>query len=88
MPAASGQQMMKQKSDEGASAMPMERELQALIGHRLRARYAEILSEPIPERFLDLLEQLDRPAQPPDDMSARTVVGRDAATLVGEDGVP
>jgi hypothetical protein len=40
--------------------MPMERELQAMIGHRLRARYAEVLAEPIPDKFLKLLEQLDR----------------------------
>lgn len=34
--------------------------MQAMIGHRLRARYAEILAEPIPDRFLDLLDRLDR----------------------------
>jgi Anti-sigma factor NepR len=30
------------------------------VQERLRAGYAEILSEPIPQRFLDLLNQLDR----------------------------
>ena len=40
--------------------MPMEREMQAMIGQRLRARYAEILAEPIPGKFLDLLDRLDQ----------------------------
>jgi hypothetical protein len=58
--------------------MPMERELQALIGHRLRARYAEVLAEPIPDKFLDLLDQLDRPSGDEMDMS-----GIRAAALLG-----
>jgi hypothetical protein len=33
------------------------------VQERLRAGYAEILSEPIPQRFLDLLNQLD-PREP------------------------
>ena len=45
--------------------MPMEQELQALIGTRLRARYAEILAEPIPDKFLNLLEQLDQRSEMP-----------------------
>jgi hypothetical protein len=40
----------------------MERDLQAMIGNRLRARYAEILAEPIPDKFLDLINRLDQPA--------------------------
>ncbi len=55
--------MSTNKKDPGTAAMPADREMQALIGHRLRARYAEILAEPIPDRFLDLLEQLDGPVR-------------------------
>ena len=51
--------MTKKTRTDGPAAMPAEREMQALIGHRLRARYAEILAEPIPDKFLDLLERLD-----------------------------
>jgi hypothetical protein len=51
--------MTRRKGEPETAAMPMERELQALIGHRLRARYAEVLAEPIPDKFLKLLEQLD-----------------------------
>jgi hypothetical protein len=56
--------MTRQKSDPETAAMPMERELQALIGTRLRARYAEILAEPIPDKFLNLLEKLDQLSPP------------------------
>lgn len=35
----------------------------AALGARLRAYYAEMAQEPVPNRFLDLLDQLD--AQPP-----------------------
>lgn len=54
--------MTRRKSEDKTAAMPMERELQALIGHRLRARYAEVLAEPIPDKFLDLLDRLDSPS--------------------------
>jgi hypothetical protein len=35
-------------------------ELQAQIGHHLRAMYQEVLDEPIPDRFLRALEALER----------------------------
>ncbi len=38
----------------------LEPELQDHIGMQLRAVYNEILSEPVPERFLKLLEELER----------------------------
>jgi hypothetical protein len=34
--------------------------LQAEIGQRLRAYYAELMSEPVPQRFAELLQRLDR----------------------------
>jgi hypothetical protein len=30
-----------------------------LVGERLRAVYSQILRDPIPQRFVDLLERLD-----------------------------
>jgi hypothetical protein len=33
-------------------------DLQALIGQQLRAVYHEVLSEPVPDRFVRLLEEL------------------------------
>jgi hypothetical protein len=44
----------------------LDADLQAVIGQQLRAVYHEILNEPVPDRFVQLLEQLatkaaDRP---------------------------
>ena len=38
----------------------LEADLQAHIGRQLRAVYDEIANEPVPDRFLKLLEQLER----------------------------
>jgi hypothetical protein len=38
----------------------LEAELQAHIGRQLRAVYDEVVHEPVPERFLKLLEDLER----------------------------
>ncbi len=38
----------------------MEAELQAHIGRQLRAVYDEVAREPVPDRFLKLLEELER----------------------------
>ena len=35
-------------------------DVQAHIGDRLKALYDDVLSEPVPDRFLDLLSQLER----------------------------
>ena len=49
-----------------ASARPAEANIaldeptQALIGHRLKAIYAEIVEQPVPEQLLKLLEELER----------------------------
>jgi hypothetical protein len=38
----------------------LESDLQAHIGRQLRAVYDEVVSEPVPEKFLRLLEELER----------------------------
>jgi len=38
----------------------LEPELQAFIGRQLRAAYDEVLNEPVPDRFLELLSQLEQ----------------------------
>ena len=35
-------------------------DVQAHIGDRLRTLYEDVLSEPVPDRFLELLSQLER----------------------------
>jgi hypothetical protein len=37
----------------------LEPELQAFIGRQLQAAYDEVLNEPVPDRFLALLQQLE-----------------------------
>ncbi len=47
-------------SDEHGKVVPLETDLQAQIGRQLRAIYDGVLSQPVPDRFLELLDQLDR----------------------------
>jgi Anti-sigma factor NepR len=35
-----------------------------IIGRRLRTYYDEVAAQPVPERFLDLLEQLEAKSRP------------------------
>lgn len=42
-----------------AKAKPLSPDLQAHIGVRLKAYYDSVLSEPIPDRFAQLLDRLD-----------------------------
>ncbi len=48
----------------GETSIPMgaimEPDLQAHIGRQLRAVYDEVVNEAVPERFLKLLEELER----------------------------
>lgn len=41
------------------STRPLSSDLQAHIGIRLKAFYDSVLSEPIPDRFAELLDRLD-----------------------------
>ncbi|WP_349370602.1 NepR family anti-sigma factor [Salinarimonas sp.] len=38
----------------------LDRAIQARIGDQLRAMYTELLEQPVPDRFRDLLEKLDQ----------------------------
>jgi hypothetical protein len=38
-------------------------EIQARIGHQLRAMYDDVVKQGIPDRFADLLRQLDAPPE-------------------------
>jgi len=38
----------------------LEPELQAFIGRQLQAAYDEVLNEPVPDRFLELLQKLEQ----------------------------
>jgi hypothetical protein len=42
------------------SAPGLEADLQSHIGRQLRAVYDEVARQPVPERFLKLLEELER----------------------------
>ncbi len=37
------------------------RDIQARIGEQLRSMYNGLVEQPIPDRFVDLLKQLDKP---------------------------
>jgi len=44
--------------DPGNDQPGLDREVQAHIGQQLRAAYREILNQPVPDRFVRLLEEL------------------------------
>jgi hypothetical protein len=48
---------MNQKKADGS---PLDPDVQAHIGRQLRAGYVDILNQPVPDRFLELLAELDR----------------------------
>lgn len=49
-------------SDAGAGRMPrrLDKSVQSAIGTRLRAYYDEVAREEIPDRFVELLKQLEK----------------------------
>lgn len=49
-------------------AAPLAQDIQRHIGRQLKAAYGDVLSEPIPDRFRLLLEELDRKARPKDEV--------------------
>ncbi len=51
-------------------SMSLDGDVEAHIGGRLRAMYDSVLREPVPDRFLDLLRQLDTKMSAPSDEPA------------------
>ena len=41
-------------------AIPLPTDVQAFIGRQLRAVYNDVVNEPVPDRFVKLLEELER----------------------------
>ena len=44
---------------DGLDLSRLSSEVRILLGQRLRAVYASLVREPVPERFLELLERLE-----------------------------
>jgi hypothetical protein len=51
---------MKMQETGGKDAA-LGREIQAKIGQQLRAMYDNVVDEGVPDRFADLLRQMDKP---------------------------
>jgi hypothetical protein len=65
--AEGGTAMPIEGAQEGGLILPFESMVQGHIGRQLRALYDDVLSQPIPDRFLDLLRKLDEGSAPGDD---------------------
>ncbi len=48
--------------EAGGKEAALGREIQAKIGQQLRAMYDNVVDEGVPDRFADLLRQIDKPA--------------------------
>lgn len=67
--------MKKRKPQAGQAAKTvktsekteLDARLEAMIGAKLRRYYDDLLSEPVPDRFMDLLLQLDAKERQQDD---------------------
>jgi hypothetical protein len=57
-----------QTETPGKTNSGLNREIQAKIGQQLRAMFDEVVQEGVPDRFADLLRQLDNPAEKASDI--------------------
>ena len=48
----------------GGKSSALKPEMQGKLGDKLKEAYADVLNEPVPDRFLDLLAQLDAKGVP------------------------
>ncbi|MBV1700792.1 MAG: hypothetical protein KGQ46_03115 [Hyphomicrobiales bacterium] len=63
----SSSSLIKQNGSAGATAKrgpPLSADIQARIGRKLLEVYDEVLSQPVPDRFLQLLNALDEKTKP------------------------
>ena len=58
--AAAARQAHVSQSHGTSSEPGLDRNVQARIGDNLRAMYDELLQQPVPDRFKDLLGQLEK----------------------------
>lgn len=52
------------ESGDEVDTTAVKPEMQGRLGDKLKEVYADVLSEPVPDRFLDLLAQLDAKSSP------------------------
>jgi hypothetical protein len=53
-----------QKAPSPAKQGGLNPEIQARIGHQLRAMYDDVVRQGVPDRFADLIRKLDGPGDP------------------------
>jgi hypothetical protein len=63
-----GQRLASVISEEGLSEKlesepTLDRAIQGRIGAHLRAMYDELVSQPVPDRFVELIGSLDKPGR-------------------------
>lgn len=56
-----------------STAVQFDTDVQAHIGRQLRAGYVDILNQPVPDRFLELLAELDQRQETSDEEGADSV---------------
>jgi len=59
-----GQRVAREAQPNGKSKGSIDSRIQLEIGRQLRAAYDDIINEPVPDRFLTLLRQLEKSASP------------------------
>ena len=52
------------RNSKTTKSVPLSKELQNHIGSKLRAVYGQLVQEPVPDRFADLLKQLSNTEVP------------------------
>jgi len=61
-----GMQGPRAPQDQPVAAEPaLDRSIQGRIGSHLRAMYDELIQQPIPDHFIDLLANLERSSEEP-----------------------
>ena len=58
-----GMQNDSDDSGQAGGAVQMDPRVQTEIGKHLRAIYDDVINEPVPDRFMELLEKLERSTQ-------------------------